>query len=92
MQLQDLFDLERGPAALVKYALYPLALIVICQVVIVLLDRLPAYGMLLALLFLIFTSPLAYVIRKARGHGHERGGSRRGAERTPLLPPNGGAE
>ena len=93
MDLNDLFDPERGPATLMKLALYPLAFVVICQLIIVPLCRLPGIDLLLVFIFLILMSPLAYFIRKARGHRPERGGGRRGgAERTPLLPPNGDAE
>src|SRR6266853_1424413 len=88
VRLNDLFDLENGPAALLKLALYPLILIVICQTVTVLLCRLSIAGILGAFAFLLLVSPLAYFIRKARGHGGERGGGRRGAERTPVLPTN----
>ena len=89
MRLNDLFDPERGPATLVKFAVYPLVLVVICQVVFALLSRLQAIDILLVFIFLILMSPLAYLIREARGNGRERGGGRRGgAERTPILPQN----
>jgi hypothetical protein len=89
VRLNDLFDPEKGPAALLRFALYPLLLIVICQVLTVLLSRLSIADMFLAFVFLLLLSPLAYFIRKAREHGHERGGGRRGgAERTPILPTN----
>lgn len=93
MRLNDLFDPERGPSILVQFALYPLMFVVICQVVIVPLCRLPTIDIFVVFIFLILMSPLAYLIRKARGHRTERGGGRRGgAERTPLLPPNEGVE
>jgi hypothetical protein len=89
VRLNDLFDPERGPATLIKFALYPLVFVVICQVVIGFLCRLPAIDIFLLFIFLILMSPLAYLIRKARGHRPEQGSGRRGgAERTPLLPPN----
>ena len=88
MRLNDLFDLENGPAAVLKLALYPLILIVVCQALTVLLCRLSIAHMLMTFAFLHLVSPLAYFIRKARGHGGERGGGRRGAERTPVLPTN----
>jgi hypothetical protein len=88
MRLNDLFDLEKGPAALLKFALYPLFLIVIFQALSVLFSRLSIVDMFLALVSLLLLSPLAYFIREGRGHGRERGGGRRGAERTPVLPTN----
>jgi len=88
VRLNDLFDLENGSAALLKLALYPLVLIVICQALFALLCRLSIAGMLVAFASLLLISPLAYFIREARGHGRERGGGRRGTERTPVLPTN----
>jgi hypothetical protein len=93
VRLNDLFDPERGPATLIRFTLYPLAFVVVCQVVIGFLCKLPAIDIFLVFIFLILLSPLAYLARKARGHHPEREGGRRGgAERTPLLPPNEGAE
>jgi hypothetical protein len=88
VRLNDLFDLEKGPAALLKLALYPLALVVVCQALTVLLSKLSIAGIFVGFTLLLLLSPLAYFIRKARGHGRERGGGRRGAERTPVLPTN----
>jgi hypothetical protein len=89
VRLNDLFDPERGPSILVQFALYPLVFAVISQLIIVPLCRLPAIDIFVVFIFLILMSPLAYLIRKARGHRPERGSGRRGgAERTPLLPPN----
>jgi len=89
VRLNDLFDPERGPATLVKLALYPLAIVVTCRVIIALLSRLRAIDIFLVFIFLTLMSPLAYLIREARGHRGQHGGGRRGgAERTPLLPQN----
>jgi hypothetical protein len=88
MRLGDLIDPERGQEALVKFALYALILAVVSGLVVDLLSRLSGLDTFLAFLFLISMSPLAYLIREARGHRPQRGGARRGAERTPLLPPN----
>ena len=88
MRLNDLLDPERGPATLVKLALYPLIFVVACEVVIDLVSRLSAIDTFLVFLFLIMLSPLAYVAREARKHRPQRGGGRRGTERTPSLPPN----
>lgn len=88
MRLNDLFDLERGPEALVKLATYPLIGLVVCSSILMLVAQLPAMAVLGALFLILLASPLAYRIREARGHRPERGGSRRGGERTPLLPSN----
>jgi len=88
VRLNDLLDPERGPATLVKLALYPLIFVVVCRIVIEPLSRLSAIDMLLVFLFLTLISPLAYLVRTARGHRPQRGGGRRGTERTPLLPPD----
>ena len=80
---------DRGFFSSYEFALYPLVLVVICQVVAVLLSRLRAIDVLLVFISLILMSPLAYLIREARGHRPERRGGRRGgAERTPILPQN----
>jgi hypothetical protein len=88
VRLNDLFDSEKGPETLLKFALYPLVLVVIFQIVTALLSHLQAIDILLVFIFLILMSPLAYLIREARGHRPERGGRRGGAERTPILPQN----
>jgi len=92
MRLNDLIDPERGPEALVKLAAYPLIVLVVCSSVLMLVAQLPAMAVLGALFLLVTASPLAYKIREARRHRPERGGRRGGAERTPLLPPNGDVE
>ena len=88
MRFGDLINPERGPAALVRLALYPLVLLVVCQLVATILSRLRAVDLLLLFLGLVLVSPVAYLIREARRGRPQRPGSRRGAERTPLLPPN----
>jgi uncharacterized membrane protein YfcA len=88
MRFDDLFDLQRGPEALVRSAFYPLVLLLVCSLVLGLLAKLPPEAMLGLLCMLLFLSPAAYFIRKSRqGHSGDRG-ARRGAERTPLLPRN----
>ena len=88
MRLSDLLNPERGPAALLRLALYPLVLLVACHGVAALLSQLRGADLLLIFLGLALASPLAYLIREARRGRPQRQGSRRGAERTPLLPPN----
>jgi hypothetical protein len=88
MRFNDLFNPERGPAFLVRLAFYPLVLLVVCQLVATILSRLRAVDLLLMFLGIVLVSPLAYLIRAARQGRPQRQASRRGAERTPLLPPN----
>jgi len=88
MRFSDLINPERGPASLLRLALYPLVLLVVCQLVATILSRLRAVDLLLLFLGLVFVSPLAYLIRESRRGRPQRQGSRRGTERTPLLPPN----
>jgi len=88
MRFSDLFDLERGPAALVKLALYPLILLVAFSLVLTLLTKVSPQAELGLFCLLLFLSPLAYLMRRARQGRPQRQGARRGAERTPLLPQN----
>jgi hypothetical protein len=89
VRLHDLIDPERGPEALVKLATYPLIFLLVCSFILMLAAQLPPGAVLGALFLLLLASPLAYLIREARGHRRQQGGARRGgAERTPLLPPN----
>ena len=88
MRFPDLFHPERRPEALVKLALYPLILVVVFSLVLALLIELPPQAVFGLFCLFLFLSPLAYFIRRARQGGQERQGSRRGAERTPLLPHN----
>ena len=88
MRFSDLINPERGPAALLRLALYPLVLLVVCQLVATILSQLRAVDLFLIFLGLVSVSPVAYLIREARRGRPQRQGSRRGAERTPLLPPN----
>ena len=88
MRFGDLINPERGPAALLRLAFYPLVLLVVCQLVATILSQLRAVDLLLLFPGLVFVSPFAYLIRESRRGRPQRQGSRRGAERTPLLPPN----
>ena len=88
MRLSDLVNPEQGPSALLRLALYPLILLVVCQLVATILSQLRAVDLLVMFLGLVVVSPVAYLIRKARRGRPQRQASRRGAERTPLLPPN----
>jgi hypothetical protein len=88
MRFNDLFDPEKGPAHVLRLATYPLILLIGLQLVSSLIRELPAVAELGFLLFLIVMSPLAFLIRERRRGRPRREGARRGAERTPLLPPN----
>jgi len=88
MRLGDFIDPERGPANLLKLAVYPLILLIGLQLLASLVRELPAVAELGFLLFLLVMSPLAYLIRKSRRGRPREQGTRRGAERTPLLPQN----
>jgi hypothetical protein len=86
MRFDDFLDPKSGPEALVRFALYPLALLAIWSLMLALLAKLPPAAILGLFCMLLFLSPAAYFIRKSRqGHSGDRG-ARRGAERTPLLP------
>ena len=87
MRFSDLFHPERGPSALLRLAFYPIVLLVVCQLVATILSQLRAVDLLLLFLGLVFVGPFAYLIRESR-RGRSRQRSRRGTERTPLLPPN----
>ena len=88
MRFSDLFHPERGPSALLRLAFYPIVLLVVCQLVATILSQLRAVDLLLIFVGLFCVSPLAYLVRESRRGRPQRQGSRRGAERTPLLPPN----
>lgn len=88
MRFSDFIDPERGPATLVRLAIYALVLVVACQALSVMIRQIRAADFFFALLGIALVSPLAYFIREAR-RGHPlRHGTPRGAERTPLLPRN----
>jgi hypothetical protein len=88
MSFSDFIDLKKGPESLVKLALCPLAVLIAGHLVLTLLSQLSTVDLLLIFLLLTFTSPLAYLIRKHREGHMPAQGRRRGAERTPLLPPD----
>jgi hypothetical protein len=83
MKLSDL-----NPDNLVRFAVYPLVVLLAGGAFIELLSRLGTLGLFLVLLLFLAASPLAYLIRNARGSRAQHHGARRGAERTPVLPHN----
>jgi hypothetical protein len=87
MRFSDFIDPQRGPRALIQLAVYLLVVLIAFQALAVIFSRLGTLDLLLAALCLVCASPVAYLVREARRGRRERQGSRRGAERTPLLPP-----
>lgn len=83
MNLNDL-----NPENLVRFAVYPLVVLIVGGACVALLQQLGTRDLLLMFLLMLLASPLAYLIRNARrGQGQHRV-ARRGAERTPMLPHN----
>ena len=85
MRFVDFFDPEKALASLIKLAIMLLIVVIAFQLVVCLLAQLSSAHELLAFLFLIAVSPLAYWVRELR-RGRPRREARRGAERTPVLP------
>lgn len=81
MNLNDL-----TPENLIRFAAYPLVVLVAGGAFVELLNQLGTLGVFLLFLVFLLASPLAYLIRNARGCGAQHHGARRGAERTPMLP------
>lgn len=88
MRFSDFFDLKNGPEALVRFAIYPLIILGTASLTATILSRLSGTDFLIAVLFVVLMSPLAYQIREARQGRRQEPRTRRGAERTPLLPQN----
>ncbi len=83
MNLKDL-----KPENLVRFAAYPLVVLVAGGAFVALLRQLGTRGLFLVFLLFLLASPVAYLIRRTRHGPSHREGARRGAERTPSLPPN----
>lgn len=81
-------DLDRFITSLIKLSVCPFLILVVSLVVTTLLNQLPALVQLALLVMLLLLSPIAYTIRQNRNAGSRTSTSRRGAERTPLLPGN----
>lgn len=81
MNLNDL-----KPEALVRFAVYPLVVLVAGGAFVELLGQLRMLDLVLVFLLFLLASPLAYLIRNARRGQAPHHGARRGAERTPVLP------
>lgn len=77
---------DLNPENLIRLAVYPLVVLVAGGAFLELLSQLGTLGFFLGFLLFLAASPLAYLIRNARGGRAQRHGARRGAERTPVLP------
>ena len=88
MRFSDLFNPNTGPEAIARLAVYPFLILVIGSLASTIAGQLNGTDSLLLMLFFILMSPLAYVLRERRQGRRQLPRTRRGAERTPLLPPN----
>lgn len=79
---------EKGINSLIRLAFIPLLLLIVLQLIVIILTHFSTLELLAFLVFLGLVSPLAYAIREGRLGQSRQGRSRRGAERTPLLPLN----
>ena len=73
---------------LLKLAICPLIIVVVFGLVNALLTQLPPQALLGLLLLLLFLSPVAYFILESMEVRPRRNRPPRGAERTPLVPPD----
>ena len=88
MRFSDFMNPDRGPESVGRLAMYALVLAVVGGAVGWILSLLTPPDVILPLVVLGLVSPLAYLIREARRTKPGRQRPRRGAERTPLLPPH----
>ena len=89
MNLQDLLHPERPVAFSFKLCCAIFCLLALPSFVATLLSQLSGSQLLGMMLLGLVASPIAYVIRE-RQHRRPARAARRGAERTPLPPPNEG--
>jgi hypothetical protein len=88
MNLQDFLYPERAVAFAFKLFCFILCLLALPSLLAKLLPQMSGSQLLgLAMLWLL-ASPIAYLIRERRHRRPAHGAARRGAERTPLPPPN----
>ena len=88
MRFRDLLHPERGPKALLRLAFYALVVVVVFSVLSMIVNQLNGTDFFLGFLAIVLISPVAYFIRESRRRRPRQHISRRGAERTPLMPPN----
>ena len=89
MNLRDLLHPERAVAFAFKLFCVILCLLALPSLLAALLPQLSGTQLIGLLLLGLVASPIAYVIRERR-HRRPPRAARRGAERTPLPPPNEG--
>jgi len=78
---------DRLMAYVLKLGFTALALVVINDLILELCKHLTFGGLVLGVIGLLIMSPIAYfILQSGRPSSEHR--PRRGAERTPLLPPN----
>ena len=88
MNLRDFFDPERAAAFAFKMFCVMVCLLALPSFLAALLPQLSGTHLLGLMLLCLLASPIAYVIREHRNRRPARTAARRGAERTPLPPPN----
>jgi hypothetical protein len=88
MNFSDLTDPRKLREILFRLFICFVALLAACCM----LSQISAADVFKFCLLLILLSPVAYLIRQSRLSPRERPVSRRGAERTPSLPPNEDAQ
>jgi len=89
MNLLDLLHPDRAVAFAFKLCCAILCLLALPEFLAVLLPQLSGTQLFGLVLLCLSASPIAYVIRERR-HRRPARAARRGAERTPLPPPNEG--
>jgi hypothetical protein len=87
MRFSDFLNPKTGPEAIVRLSLLPLVVLAVGSLTMTILSELTAAEFLLAMLFFLLMSPLAYAIRERRQGHRQQQRTRQGAERIPLLPP-----
>ena len=79
-------DFEKGIDSLIKLAICPLLLLIVFSVITQAVSQLSFIKLFGLLAVLVLTSPIAYfILQSERPRSEHR--PRRGAERTPILPP-----
>ena len=87
MNLRDLLHPERAMALAFKLCCAIFCLLALPEFLAALLPQLSGTQLLGFVLLCLLASPMAYLIRERR-HRRPARAARRGAERTPLPPPN----
>ena len=88
MNVRDLLNPERAAAFAFKLFCVILCLLMLPALFTALLSHLSATQLFGLILLGLVASPIAYMIRESRHRRPAHGAARRGAERTPIPPPN----